>query len=345
LERTRPGDKGDEDFAFLAELRHYLDWRSCETILLGEANVKPDENRRYFGEHENGVHMMFNFYVNQRLFYALASEDAGPLAEALLATKDIPTTAQWAQFLRNHDELDLGRLTDEQRATVYEKFAPRADMRLYDRGIRRRLAPMLGDRKRDELAHSMLFSLPGTPVLRYGDEIGMGEDLSLKERDSVRTPMQWSSEEQAGFSTSGKLVHPVISEGPFGYKEVNVEKQRRDPGSWLNWMVRMIRLRKESPEIGWGAWELLETQAPGVLAVRYDWRGNSLVVIHNFSAEPRETRIRPNVDRGERLVDLIEEKGSQADRGGEHRIELEGYGYRWYRVGGLNHILRRRRGD
>src|SRR5262249_29179903 len=151
--------------------------------------------------------------VNQHVFYALASGDAGPLAKALHATHKIAPYAQWASFLRNHDELDLGRLTEEQRQTVFSKFGPDKNMQLYDRGIRRRLAPMLSGRPQLELAYSLVFALPGTPALRYGDEIGMGDDLKLPERNSVRTPMQWSEEPQAGFSTAPKTILPVIDEG------------------------------------------------------------------------------------------------------------------------------------
>src|SRR5690606_31878354 len=189
-------------------------WRRGDSILLGEANVEPKENIKYFGTSENGVHMMFNFFVNQHLFYALATADLRSLSEALEATRLPSPTMQWANFLRNHDELDLGRLGKEQLEKVLERFAPDENMRLYERGIRRRLQPMLGNRPQAELAYSLMFSLPGTPVIRYGDEIGMGDDLGLKERDAVRTPMHWSDAPQAGFTTSAKPIHPVLSEGP-----------------------------------------------------------------------------------------------------------------------------------
>src|SRR5262249_26425542 len=156
-----------------------------------------------------------------------------------------------------HDELDLGRLTEKQRSVVYERFGPDRNMQLYQRGIRRRLAPMIGNRPQLELAYSLLFALPGTPVLRYGDEIGMGDDLELSERNSVRTPMQWSDDLQAGFSTARKTVLPVIRKGPYGYERINVEAQRRDVNSLLNWTERIIRLRKECPEIGWGTYKVL----------------------------------------------------------------------------------------
>src|SRR5207244_532915 len=156
------------------------------------------------------------------------SADARPLAKALAATQGIPQYAQWASFLRNHDELDLGRLTQKQRQTVYKRFGPDKNMQLYGRGIRRRLAPMLGNRLQMELAYSLMFSLPGTPILRYGDEIGMGDDLRLTERNSIRTPMQWCDEPQGGFSTAKKTVLPVIREGPYGYERIDVEAQRPD---------------------------------------------------------------------------------------------------------------------
>ncbi|HET9533287.1 MAG TPA: alpha-amylase family glycosyl hydrolase, partial [Blastocatellia bacterium] len=344
IETQVPGKKKQElKFEYLSEMRAFLQWRRGDAILLGEANVLPEENLLYFGTKGDGIHMMFNFYVNQHLFYALATAEVGPLADALRATKKLPPTAQWAQFLRNHDELDLGRLTDEQRSEVFARFGPEKNMQLYDRGIRRRLAPMLGDQRQLELAYSLLFSLPGTPVIRYGDEIGMGDDLSLKERDAVRTPMHWSEEEMAGFSTSEKTVHPVIDKGPYSFEQVNVEKQRRDPNSLLNWMTDMIRLRKECPEIGWGDWKLLGTGSKSVLAMRYDWRGNSLVVVHNFDDRPHEARIKPGTEGGETLVNLLQQEECAADAKGIHRVQLEAYGYRWYRVGGLNYILRRTR--
>ena len=206
----------------------------------------PETDLQYFGVSGERLQMMFNFEVNQALFYALASTDSGALVEALEKTKPRPATAQWAMFLRNHDELDLGRLSDEQRATVFAAFGPEPDMRLYGRGIRRRLAPMLqGDRRRMELAYSLMLTLPGTVALHYGDEIGMGDDLSLPERNSVRTPMQWSTERHAGFTKADEPALPVISSGPYGFEAINVAQQRRDPNSFLNWTERMIRMRKE----------------------------------------------------------------------------------------------------
>lgn len=342
IESTVPGEpQGQMHFEYLTDMRKFLQWRSGETILLGEANVMPDENMQYFGQDGEGLTMMFNFYVNQNLFYALATGETQPLIEALEATRQLPDGAQWAQFLRNHDELDLGRLSDEQRARVFARFAPDENMQLYGRGIRRRLSTMLGDRRHLELAYSVMFSLPGTPVIRYGDEIGMGDDLSLPEREAVRTPMQWANEAQAGFSSAEKLAHPVIAGGVYGYDRVNVESQRRDTSSLLRWMIRMIRLRHECPEIGWGTWEILPTDVPQVLAMRYDWRGNSLVTVHNFGDMAREVQIAPHVPHGEKLIDLMHEEQSVAEADGVHHIALDAYDYRWYRVGDLNYALHR----
>jgi maltose alpha-D-glucosyltransferase/alpha-amylase len=306
--------------------------------------VLPETDLEYFGSDGDRMHMMFNFHVNQNLFYALASADSRPLAESLAATKPRPATAQWGLFLRNHDELDLGRLSKAQRELVFEKFGPDKSMQLYDRGIRRRLAPMLGgDRRRLELAYSLMCTLPGTPVIRYGDEIGMGDDLALPERNCARTPMQWSTEPHAGFTRGDKPCSPVIDKGPYGFEHVNVAKQRRDPNSMLNWTERIIRMRKEVPEIGWGDFKVIATSDPAVFIMRYDWRNNSVLFVHNLDAKPRETAFTTGLpgEAGKLLVNLLAEDHSQADARGRHKVVLEPYGYRWYRVGGLDYLLKR----
>lgn len=333
-----------EQFDMLRTFREFIQWRQGDAIMLAEANILPEDDLEYFGRDGDRAHMMFNFQVNQNLFYALASADTRPLAKALKATKPRYATAQWGQFLRNHDELDLGRLTEEQREQVFAAFGPEEHMQLYHRGIRRRLPPMLaGDRRRLELACSLLFTLPGTPVIRYGDEIGMGDDLSLPQRECARTPMQWSDEPQGGFTKSDSPLLPVITGGPWGYQEVNVAQQRRNPNSLLNWTERMIRARREAPEIGWGDFEILRLRDPAVLAIRYDWRGNSLLCIHNLGHAPREIRFKVGLEgrRGETLIDILADRHSQADAEGRHELILEGYGYRWFRCGGLDYLLRR----
>jgi len=333
-----------EQYEMLRALRAFLQWRVGDSIILAEANVLPETDMEYFGKDGDRMHMMFNFQVNQNLFYALAAADARPLTRALKATVKRPETAQWGLFLRNHDELDLGRLTEEQRQKVFDCFGPDEDMQLYRRGIRRRLAPMLGgDRRRMELAYSLMFTLPGTPVLRYGDELGMGDDLGLPERVCARTPMQWSTEPQGGFTTSDKPVVPVISEGPYGYQHVNAAVQRRDPNSMLNWTERIVRMRKEVPEIGWGEYEVLPVRDPAILAVRYDWRNNSVLFVHNLSDTPREVALSTGLagPEGRVLINLLTENHSNAAEDGKHHVLLEAYAYRWYRVGGLDYLLKR----
>jgi maltose alpha-D-glucosyltransferase / alpha-amylase len=333
-----------EQYDMLRTFREFLQWREGDAIILAEANVLPKTDMEYFGKAGDRMHMMFNFQANQHLFYALASSDSGPLVKALKETKPRPASAQWGMFLRNHDELDLGRLTPAQREKVFKSFGPEKNMQLYDRGIRRRLAPMLGgDRRRLELAYSLMCTLPGTPVIRYGDEIGMGDDLALPERNCARTPMQWSTEPHAGFTASDRPISKVISAGPYGFEHVNVAKQRRDPNSMLNWTERIIRMRKEVPEIGWGDFEIISTPDPAVFVIRYDWRNNSVLFVHNLDEEPREISFSTGLpgDGGRHLINLLAEDHSEANGRGQHRLVLEPYGYRWFRVGGLDYLLKR----
>jgi maltose alpha-D-glucosyltransferase / alpha-amylase len=333
-----------EQYNMLRDFREFLQWRVGNSIILAEANVLPRSDMQYFGKDGDRMHMMFNFQVNQNLFYAMASADTRPLAKAMQRTEKRPASGQWGLFLRNHDELDLGRLSKKQRQVVFDAFGPNPEDQLYDRGIRRRLAPMLqGDRRRMELAYSLMFTLPGTPVLRYGDELGMGDDLSLPERTCCRTPMQWSSEPHGGFTKSDKPVVPVIKDGPYGYEHLNAAVQRRDPKSMLNWIERIIRMRKEVPEVGWGTFEVLKTGDKSVLGMRYDWRNNSVLFLHNLAHDPREIEFSVGLGGGVQceLINLLGDEHSHANKRNRHKICIEGYGYRWYRVGGLDYLLKR----
>jgi maltose alpha-D-glucosyltransferase / alpha-amylase len=339
--------KPQEQFDMLRAFREFLQWRQGDCIILAEANVLPETDMEYFGADGDRMHMMFNFQVNQNLFYALAAADTRPLIKAMKATKPRPATAQWGMFLRNHDELDLGRLTEQQRKKVFAEFGPEPGMQLYDRGIRRRLAPMFdGDHRRMELAYSLMFTLPGTPVLRYGDELGMGDDLKLPERNCARTPMQWSNEPHGGFTKSDKPHIPVISGGPYGFEHVNAAIQRRHPDSLLNWTERIIRMRKEVPEVGWGDFTVIPSRDRAVLVMRYDWRNNWVLFVHNLDAKPHEVTFSvglegEHAEHGKLLVNLLAEDHSRADANGKHRMVIEAYGYRWFRVGGLDYLLRR----
>jgi len=341
IEQKGAGITPRKDYEMLHLLRNFLQWRRRDAIFLAEANVPPNENMDYFGENGERIQMMLNFAVNQRLFYALATEDIKPLVRALEATYNRPPAAQWVNFLRSHDELDLGRLTDTQRQRVFKAFAPAKEMQLYNRGIRRRLAPMLdNDRRKLELAFSLLFTLPGTPMLQFGDEIGLGDDLSLPERECARTPMQWSDDPHGGFTTGKRPVLPVISDPIYGYQRVSVEGQRRDPHSLLNWMERKIRMRKECPEISWGDWKILKTDQPGVLVMCYEWDDHTLVTLHNFTAKPCAVVLDRGAVGGDtgtgKLVDLLATNDSRADENGRYVVELQPYDYRWLRAGGID---------
>lgn len=340
LETQNPGEVSKKiRFGYLREMRRLVQWRRGDAILLGEANVKPEESQKYFGSEGEGIHLMFNFYVNQYLFYSLATGTTKKLIKALEKTRITFPNSQWAIFLRNHDELDLGRLSDEDRQVVFDQYAPEKKMQLYERGIRRRLPTMLGNRRQIELAYSVMFSLPGTPVIRYGDEIGMGDNLELEERDAVRTPMQWSDEEQAGFSKAKKLVHPVIDSGPYSYKHVNVENQQRSDGSLLQWMTKIIKLRQECREIGWGDWAIMDTGMEPVLCMHYCYKNSSLLILHNFSGEAVEVVLNLKAKSETSLVDLFSVEENMQDEKGKHNICIQAYGYRWFRAGDLSHLI------
>jgi maltose alpha-D-glucosyltransferase / alpha-amylase len=198
-----------------------------------------------------------------------------------------------------------------------------------------------GDRRRLELAYSLMFTLPGTPIMRYGDEIGMGDNMRLKERDAVRTPMQWSTEPHAGFTRAETPFLPVIDEGPYSFMKVNAHDQKADPESLLSWTSRIIRARKEAPELGWGDYEVLDTGHHAVLGLRYNWRNNSVVTLHNTAGEAIEVELHLGDAPGRKLVGLLTSEQSHADHRGRHHIVLEPFGYRWYRVGGLGYLLER----
>lgn len=335
IELTGLPVEGERDrYRFVRRLRRHAQMQRGDVCLMAEANITPDEVPDYFGDGDM-IHMSFNFWANQHLFLAFARKDATPIRKAYAELPPIPEWCQWSNFLRSHDELDLGRLADAERDEVFRAFAPDEDMRLYGRGIRRRLAPMVGnDRRRIELAHSLLLTLPGTPVLRYGDEIGMGDDLSLPARESVRTPMQWSDDANGGFSCAApdRLSLPAIADGEFGYRTVNVEAQRREPESLLNWLERATRRRKECPEFGHGRCTWIDTERPEVLAHRCDLDGSTVFAVHNLSSR----RVRFMLPVGEVNAparDILAFHRHELEEGSFYRIELEPYGYRWLRAG------------
>jgi len=301
-------------------------------VLLAEANVDRDQIPVYFAKGDR-MHILFNFLLNQHLFLALARQESTALRDGLKTLPDIPAICQWLNFVRHHDELTLDRITSSERDEIFAAFAPDETMQIFGRGIRRRLPPMMGgDRRRIELVYSLLFTLPGTPMLRYGEEIGMGDDLSLEGRGSVRTVMQWSDAPNGGFSTAATdaLARPAIAHGEYGYKQVNVAAAQRDPGSLINWMDRAIRIRKQCPELGMGKWHILETDSPSVLAHCCDWQGRMVIAVHNLADKPCTATLKSNEYTP--LFDLFGDRLYESLDADSPSIPLEAYGYRWFRL-------------
>jgi trehalose synthase len=315
----------------LKDLRAFISRRRGDAALLGEVNLPLDELASYFGgDPGDEMHVLFNFPLMQQTYLALARCDPAPIRDLLASLPDIAEDCQWANFLRNHDELTLDQLTDDERQEVFDAFGPEENMQLFGRGLRRRLPPMLcddGDRLR--MAYSLMLSLPGTPVLFYGEEIGMGENLDIEGRSSVRTPMQWSPDRNGGFSTArpSRLRRPLPG-GRYGPLAVNVAEQRRDHSSLLSWMEQMIRRRREIPEISWDGFDNLDL-ADGVLAQRFRGADRHVVVIHNLSPEPSELEMPVDPDFP-MVIDLLRGDAlphEPADH--RHELTLGPYGYSW----------------
>lgn len=340
LIETRGIDRAAEDdmpepHEFLRSLRRYMTRRTGDGLLLGEVNVPHDEQFRFFGgEDGDELTMLFDFIAMQKMYLSLAREDARPLVEALLDRPSGHPDSQWATFVRNHDELTLDKLTEDERQEVFAAFGPDPDMQLFGRGLRRRLPPMVGgDLGRMKMIYSLLFSLPGTPTLFYGEEIGMGENLAVEGRAAVRTPMQWTSGPNGGFSTTDDgLPAPVVT-GQFGPEHVNVADQRRDPESLLQFITLLAHRYRESPELGWGSFEVLSQPHRQVLAHRSSWDEASMVAVHNLGPDPvRVALTLDDLPEGAFLVDLLADGREDVDDGGRVEVPLDGYGYRWLRV-------------
>jgi trehalose synthase len=315
----------------IRDLRSFVCRHRGDAVLLGEVNLPPADARRFFGEGGDELHMCFSFVLNQAMYLALARGDAGPLATALRALPEIPEDCQWANFVRNHDELTLDQLSDAERDEVFAAFGPDERHQLFGRGLRRRLPTMLGgDQQGIRMVYSLVFSLPGTPVLFYGEEIGMAENLDIEGRMSVRSPMQWLREGHGGFTTGSEPVRPLVDAPDWGPEQVNVAHQRREDGSLLNWMERLIRQRRECPEIGWGQATVLEVSNPAVLAHRCDWDGNVVVAVHSFAATPVDVEV--PVGEIEAAVDLFADRELEPGSDGAIALSLDPYDHRWLRL-------------
>ncbi len=330
---------------FLQQMREFVAARQPEAILLAEANVPAKQISNYFGNGDR-MQMLFSFLLNQQMFLVLARQDATALQAGLKATPSIPPNCQWLNFVRHHDELTLDQLSKEQQQEIFAAFAPEETMQIFGRGIRRRLAPMVqNDRHHIELIYSLAFSLPGIPLLRYGDEIGMGDDLSLPGRDSVRTPMQWTTQPNGGFSTATEnLPHPVIAGGEYGYQTVNVALEQRQPTSLLNWMGHLIRTRRQCPEFGSGEWRILATDEPAVFSHLCEADGSAILALHNLSRrncvlslpeleycqDPAHYQWMELFNDNFSLVRSAEFYPPLEDK--VDALALNAYGYRWFRI-------------
>jgi maltose alpha-D-glucosyltransferase/alpha-amylase len=281
----------DETHSYLKKLRAYIDGKYKNRMLLAEANQWPADSAAYFGDGDE-CHMNFHFPLMPRMFMAIETEDSFPIVNILKRTPKIPDTCQWATFLRNHDELTLEMVTDEDRDTMYRGYAAERVARI-NLGIRRRLAPLLGVRRKIELMNALLVSLPGTPVLYYGDEIGMGDNVYLGDRDGVRTPMQWSSDRNGGFSRANpqKLYLPTIIDPEYHYEAINVEAQQSNPQSLLWWMKRLLAKRKEHRLFGRGSIEFMTGDNPRVLAFVREYEGEAMLVVANLSRHVQAARL------------------------------------------------------
>ncbi|MEO5921315.1 MAG: alpha-amylase family protein [Pseudolysinimonas sp.] len=333
----KPEDALPHPLDFLKSLRAFLGRRSGDAMMLGEANLpRPDQVDYFGGPDGDGLTMQFDFITMQNMYLSLAREDPAPLIEALKSRPPIAVESQWANFLRNHDELTLDKLTKEERQEVFDAFGPESRMQVYDRGIIRRLPTMLGgDPRRIRLAYSLMFSLPGTPVIFYGEELGMGEDLDAGSRLAVRTPMQWTSGENGGFSAAPKrkLVRRVVGDG-YSPEHVNASDQRHDSTSLLRFMRTLISRYRASAEMGWGAFELIRQPAKSVLVHSMAGAEGRMVALHNFGDAPATVAFSvPGTDEGFQLIDLlVDDLVVDIGKGGAASVPMDGYGYRWFRV-------------
>jgi maltose alpha-D-glucosyltransferase / alpha-amylase len=326
-----------ETHAYLKRLRAFVDAYAPGTMLLSEANQWPEDVRDYFGDGDE-MHMNFHFPLMPRIFMALAQENRAPIDSIMARTPQLPDVCQWGTFLRNHDELTLEMVSPEERTFMWDFYAPEPRMRL-NLGIRRRLAPLLdNDQARIRCANSILLTFIGSPFLYYGDEIGMGDNIWLKDRNGVRTPMQWHSGPNAGFTgsdvASDRLYEPLIEDETFGYTRVNVEAQVGDPTSLLNWMRRALDVRRQHPVFGRGDLALLDAGNPAVLAYVRAYAGETVLVVNNLASSSEKVTLDLSVYAGQTLTDLFTGTVVDAPASGAWTLSLERYGFCWLSFSG-----------
>jgi maltose alpha-D-glucosyltransferase / alpha-amylase len=304
-----------------------------DRILLAEANQWPEDVRPYFADGDE-FHMAFHFPLMPRLYMGVRREDRLPITDIFTHTPEIPAACQWCIFLRNHDELTLEMVTNEERAYMYYAYASDPAMKL-NVGIRRRLAPLMdNDRRRIELLNCLLFTLPGSPIVYYGDEIGMGDNVYLGDRNGVRTPMQWSADRNAGFSSAdpGALYLPVITDPVYHYQAVNVAAQEKDPASLLNVMKKLIAVRKRAPAFGRGTIQFLRPRNQAILAYLRTYRDETLLVVANLSARPQPVELDLSAYEGAQPTELLGETRFPTVTRLPYFLSLAPHGFYWFRL-------------
>lgn len=317
-----------ETHGFLKELRAYIDELKPRTFLLGEVNQWPEDTLPYFGNGADEMPLLFHFPVMPRLYKAIAEGTRDGVVWIMDHTPPIPESCQWVMFLRNHDELTLEMVTEEERDFMVKAYAPDPRMKI-NVGIRRRLAPLLdNDRRKLELMNSLLMTLPGTPIVYYGDEIGMGDNIWLDDRSGVRTPMQWNDSMHAGFSDASNIYAPVIEDETYSYRRVNVAAQEEDPDSLLNWMKQLIKVRKRYKALGRGTFSILEPENHAILPFLHQYEGQTVVALHNLSSEEQSVQLDLADFAGKTLKDCFNGKclGTASEA---TCLKLSAYGYRW----------------
>jgi maltose alpha-D-glucosyltransferase / alpha-amylase len=333
----REGTNGEnlpETHEFLKRVRKEVDSNFEDIVLLAEANQWPSDVVQYFGDNGDECHMAFHFPLMPRMFMAARRQVRYPIVEILDQTPEIPDSCQWGIFLRNHDELTLEMVTDEERDYMYNEYAKDARMKL-NLGIRRRLAPLLeNSRDQSELFHAMLLSLPGTPIVYYGDEIGMGDNVYLGDRDGVRTPMQWNGDRNAGFSSAdfAQLYLPVLMDPIYGYAACNVEAELRSPHSFLHWFRQLLAIRKQHPVFGMGSFEVLHPDNATILAYIRTHGEDVVLCVNNLSGRAQAVELNLSAYEGMYPVELMGRE--RFPRIGElpYLLTIPAHGFYWFQL-------------